>query len=81
MLKKIIRRMLCMQPAAWYIFRGGLQLCAVLLLLCFVSLLKWGGDMYNAAYYYKLAVSFNETAQAVLLIAVLFSVIAEDIVS
>lgn len=81
MLKKIVRRMLCMQSLPWYIFRSGLRLCTLLLILCFISLLIWGGDMYNAMYYYKLAVSLNETAQSVLLIAVLFSVIAEDIVS
>ena len=81
MLRKIIRRMLLMGELPWYIFRHGLQLCAVLLILCFAVLVEWGGDMYNAYSYYRLAVSLNETAQAVLLISVLFSALAEDIAS
>ncbi len=73
--------MLCMKPLPWYIFKRGLQLCTLLLLLSFIALLRWGGDLYNAHFYYDLALSLNETAQAVLLLTVLISVVAEDMIT
>lgn len=76
--KKIIMRMLRMCPAAWYIFRRGIQLCFILLLGCVVVLANGEAfpDLHCA---YKLYSAMNETAQSVLLISVLFSVLIEDV--
>lgn len=77
-LKLILRRMLCMCPDAWYIFLRTVQLCVVLLLFAFVLLVEWGGSMSEGYTLYMTAKALNETAQALLLIAVLFSVLIED---
>lgn len=76
--KKIILRMLRMCPAAWYIFRRGIQLCFILLFGCVVVLANGEAfpDLHCA---YKLCSAMNETAQSVLLISVLFSVLIEDV--
>ena len=77
MLKKIVNRMLCMHSEAWYIFIRSLILCC-LLNLCAAALLKeWGGSMSSGYDMYMTAVSLTETAQAVLLIGTLGSVIIE----
>lgn len=70
--------MLCMCPDAWYIFLRTVQLCVVLLLFAFVLLVEWGGSMSEGYTLYMTAKALNETAQALLLIAVLFSVLIED---
>lgn len=70
--------MLCMCPDAWYIFLRTMQLCVVLLLFAFVLLVEWGGSMSEGYTLYMTAKALNETAQALLLIAVLFSVLIED---
>lgn len=76
--KKIISRMLRMCPAAWYIFRRGMQLCVILLFSCVVILAnKELFPDYHSAY--RLYSAMNETAQSVLLISVLFSVLIEDV--
>ena len=81
MLKKIMRRMLCMRPEAWYIFRRCLILCCMLN-LCAAALLKeWGGSMSTAYDMYMTAVSLVETGQAVLLTGVLGSFIIEAVQS
>lgn len=77
-LKKVINRMLGMCPEAWYIFRRGLQLCAALLFGAFMLLLEWNGSSFDRHALYFTAMSLNETAQAILLIVVLFSVLIED---
>ena len=78
-LKAILRRMLSMCPEAWYIFRRGLQLSAFLMLCAFTLLLEWNGNMLERYELYMTAVSLNETSQCLLLIAVILSVIIEDI--
>ncbi len=77
-LRKIICRMLVMCPEAWYIFKRGLQLCALLLFCAFMLLLEWNGCSFERHALYFTAMSLNETAQAILLIVVLFSVFIED---
>lgn len=77
--KPIIRRMCAMCPEAWYIFIRSIQLCC-LLLLCAVALLVADKSMADQGQKLLLtATSLNETAQASLLIAVVFSVIIEDV--
>lgn len=77
-LKKVISRMLGMCPEAWYIFRRGLQLCAVLLFCAFMLLLEWNGSSFERHALYFTAMSLNETVQAILLIVVLFSALIDD---
>ena len=75
--KKIISRMLSMCPAAWYIFSGGIRLCVILLIGSIVVLAN--AELYPDFHCaLKLAAALNETAQSVLLISVLFSVLTED---
>ena len=78
MITKIVQRMLQMCPMAWYIFKRGMQLCVVLLFAALVVLYERGAaaDTYRLT---MLASALNETAQAVLLICVLASVIIEDV--
>lgn len=77
-LKAAVNRMLSMSSDAWYIFMRGVQLC-VFLLLCAVALLtEWNGSLVDRYELYYIARSLNETAQSVLLLAVLFSVLIED---
>ncbi len=80
-LKRIIVRMLAMCPEAWYIFKRGLQLCALLLFCAFMLLVEWDGCSFDRHALYFTAMSLNETAQAILLIVVLFSVFIEDVAS
>ena len=78
-LKATVRRMLAMCPAAWYILIRTLQLCCVLL-LCSIALLHARGSSMSEGYtLYRTALALNETAQALLLIAVLLSVCIEDV--
>ena len=74
----ILRRMLAMCPDAWYIFIRTMQLCVVLLFCSVMLLLEWNGSMLDNYALYMTARSLNETSQALLLIAVLFSVFIED---
>ena len=78
MLKKTLRRMLSMCPAAWYIFIRTLQLVSLLMLCAFALLLKAQGaeDGYTLR---MTAAALNEISQALLLIAVIFSVCLEDV--
>ena len=75
----ILRRMLSMSPAAWYIFIRSVQLTGFLLLCSFILLIGWNGNMLTGYAEYMTAMSLYETGQAVLLIGVLVSVIIEDI--
>ena len=77
----ILRRMLSMSPAAWYIFIRSVQLTGFLLLCSFILLIGWTGNMLTGYAEYMTAMSLYETGQAVLLIGVLVSVIIEDIQS
>ena len=77
----ILRRMLSMSPAAWYIFIRSVQLTGFLLLCSFILLIGWNGNMLTGYAEYITAMSLYETGQAVLLIGVLVSVIIEDIQS
>ena len=67
-----------MCPDAWYIFIRTMQLCVVLLFCSFMLLLEWNESMLDNYALYMTARSLNETSQALLLIAVLFSVFIED---
>lgn len=79
MLKKVICRMLGMCDAAWYIFIRTIQLSAVLLLCCFMLLLEYEATGSYELYWH--AHLLYEQPQALLLLAMLFSVIIEDIQS
>lgn len=76
--KKIFSAMLHMCPAAWYIFMLGIRLCVILLIACVVVLAnaELYPDMHSA---FLLSSALNETAQSVLLISVIFSVLLEDV--
>lgn len=80
-MKKIYNRMLLMCPLSWYIFIGSLRLSCFMLLCSLPLLYLWGGSMLNNYNMYMTAVSIRETTQAILLIALLLSVIIEDIQS
>lgn len=75
---RVFDRMLKMCPEAWYIFLRSIQLCVFLLLCTFVLLLEWDGSMMEGYKLFMTASCLNETCQALLLIAVLGSVIIED---
>ena len=77
MQKNVFSVMLHMCPVAWYIFMLGIKVCVILLIGCVVVLAN--AELYPD-YHSALLLSsaLNETAQAVLLISVLFSVIIED---
>ena len=75
----ILRRMLAMCPLSWYIFIRCIQLCCVLLLGAVLLLIAWDGDMVGGYKLYMTALTLNETAQAVLLVAILLPVILEDL--
>ena len=76
-IKKIVKRMLCMCPDAWYIFIRSIQLTAFLLLCAFVLMLECQGRHSL----YMTAMSLYETGQALILIGALFSVFSEDVQS
>ena len=78
-LKKTVKRMLCMCPAAWDMFILSVKLTAFLLFCAFLLLLRWNGDMQNAYASYMTAMALYETGQSVLLIGVLFSACIEDL--
>ncbi len=81
MLRKILTRMLHMCPLAWYVSIRCLQLCCFLLLCAGLLLAAWNGHMLHHYDWYMTALALNETAQAVLLIGILFPVIIEDLQS
>lgn len=75
----ILRRMLSMCPEAWYIFLRTIQLCVMLLFCAVIFLFEWNGSAFENFRMYQSAMAANETAQALLLIGVLFSVLIEDV--
>ena len=80
-LRKTVRRMLDMKPDAWYIFLRSLQLSCVLLLCAFALLLEYNGDMLGKYPLYMTAQSLNESAQGILLVALILSVCMEELQS
>ncbi len=80
-LRRTVRRMLDMKPEAWYIFLRSLQLSCVLLLCAFALLLEYNGDMLGKYPLYMTAQSLNESAQGILLVALILSVCMEELQS
>ena len=80
-LRKTLNRMLAMQPDAWYLFIRSIQLCCVLLLGAFVLLLECNGDLFTKYPLYICAQALNESAQGVLLVAILLSAFMEELLS
>lgn len=80
-LRRTVRRMLDMKPDAWYIFLRSLQLSCVLLLCAFALLLEYNGDMLGKYPLYMTAQSLNESAQGILLVALILSVCMEELQS
>ena len=76
-LKLAVRGMLGMCPEAWAFFIRSLQLCCALLLGAVLLLIGWDGQMLERGTLFHTAVALNETAQAVLLLAVLLPVLIE----
>ena len=77
-LGKTMHRMLSMCPNAWYIFIRSLQLSCLMHFCSFILLSHWNGNMTEHYNLYMTAVTLQETAQAVLITAVLLSAIVED---
>ena len=80
-LRRTVRRMLDMKPDAWYIVLRSLQLSCVLLLCAFALLLEYNGDMLGKYPLYMTAQSLNESAQGILLVALILSVCMEELQS
>ncbi len=80
-LRQTIRRMLAMKPQPWYIFIRSIQFCCALLLCALALLLECNGDLLGKYPLYMTAQALNETAQGVLLVAILLSVCLEDALS
>ena len=80
-LRRTIRRLLDMKPDAWYIFLRSLQLSCLLLLCAFALLLEYNGDMLGKYPLYMTAQSLNESAQGILLVALILSVCMEELQS
>lgn len=76
----ILRRMLCMSDAAWYIFIRSIQLSCLLLFCAFMLLLDCGGSMMEHSQYMT-AIALSEAPQGLLLGGLILSVCAEDIQS
>lgn len=77
-LRKTVRRMLEMCPAAWYIFIVSVKLTAFVLFCAFLLLLAWQGSMAEGYTQYMTAMSLYEIGQGLLLIGVVFSACIED---
>lgn len=80
-LRQTIRRMLAMKSDPWYLFLRSLQLCCVLLLCAFALLLEYNGDQLGKYPLYMTAQSLNESAQGILLVAIILSVCMEELQS
>ena len=79
--RQTIRRMLAMKSDPWYLFLRSLQLCCVLLLCAFALLLEYNGDQLGKYPLYMTAQSLNESAQGILLVAIILSVCMEELQS
>ncbi len=80
-LRQTIHRMLAMKDGPWVLFLRSLQLCCVLLLCAFALLLEYNGDQLGKYPLFMTAQSLNETAQGILLIAIILSVCMEELQS
>lgn len=76
--KKIIRRMLCMHPAAWYIFINSVRASCAMLAGSILLFAAGGWDSMGHYELYSAAVTLSELPQALLLLAVIVSVCVED---
>ena len=77
---KILRRMLRMSDAAWYIFIRCIQLSCVMLFCSFLLLLSCGCSMMQRAQYMT-AMALYEGPQGLLLGGLILSVFAEELQS
>lgn len=77
---KILRRMLRMSDAAWYIFIRSIQLSGVMLFCSFLLLLSCDGSLMQRARYMT-AIALYEAPQGILLGGLILSVIAEELQS
>lgn len=80
-LRQTIQRMLAMKDGPWILFLRSLQLCCVLLLCAFALLLEYNGDQLGKYPLYMTAQSLNESAQGILLVAIILSVCMEELQS
>ena len=79
-LRDIVRRMLCMSDAAWYIFIRSIQLSCVMLFCSFLLLLSYDGSLMQRAQYMT-AMALYEGPQGLLLGGLILSVFAEELQS
>lgn len=79
-LRDIVRRMLCMSDAAWYIFIRSIQLSCVMLFCSFLLLLSCDGSLMQRAQYMT-AMALYEGPQGLLLGGLILSVFAEELQS
>lgn len=80
-LRAIVRRMLCMSDAAWYIFIRCIQLSCVMLFCAFMLLLNCDGSLLMQRQQYMTAMALYETPQGILLGGLILSVCAEELQS
>ena len=78
--RDIVRRMLCMSDAAWYIFIRCIQLSCVMLFCSFLLLLSCGGSMMQRAQCMTAMVLY-EGPQGLRLGGLILSVFAEELQS
>lgn len=79
-LRDIVRRMLCMSDAAWYIFIRSIQLSCVMLFCSFLLLLSCDGSLMQRTQYMT-AMALYEGPQGLLLGGLILSVFAEELQS
>ena len=79
-LRDIVRRMLCMSDAAWYIFIRSIQLSCVMLFCSFLLLLSCDGSLMQRTQYMT-AIALYEGPQGLLLGGLILSVFAEELQS
>lgn len=79
-LRDIVRRMLCMSDAAWYIFIRSIQLSCVMLFCSFLLLLSSDGSLMQRTQYMT-AMALYEGPQGLLLGGLILSVFAEELQS
>ena len=79
-LRDIVRRMLGMSDAAWYIFIRSIQLSCVMLFCSFLLLLSCDGSLMQRSQYMT-AMALYEGPQGLLLGGLILSVFAEELQS
>ena len=79
-LRDIVRRMLYMSDAAWYIFIRSIQLSCVMLFCSFLLLLSCDGSLMQRVQYMT-AMALYEGPQGLLLGGLILSVFAEELQS